>query len=153
MTKTLTNLAEIAADLAEIGQIMRHAPLDDAMGQCTDTILKSIGENFDASATPEGAAWPPRKRGGSWPLLIKTGALKAAATGKHASASIKRVASRDLEVGINKEVRDGGIPGAAVHNFGYPPKNIPRREYHRPRSDALDRCEQLIADDIDKALG
>jgi len=152
VTKTLENLAEIAADLADIRDVFEEGPLQDALDQCVTAILASIDENFQKSETPDGHPWPPRKRGGSWPLLIKTGALKAAATGSH-QASIKTVGERELAVGVNKGIKDGGIPGAAVHNFGYPPRNIPQREYLRPREDALDKCEVLIADAIDEQLG
>ena len=152
MTKTLTNLSEIAADLANIRDAMEDAPLEQAMQSCTQRVLESFDENFQKSANPDGVPWPPRKRGGSWPLLIKTGALHAAATGTH-PASIKRIADRDLAVGVDKSVKDGGIPGAAVHNFGYPPRNIPQREYLRPRSDALEDCGEIIADAIDQIIG
>jgi phage gpG-like protein len=75
----------------------------------------SVEENFIAGGRPN--QWPPLKKTGLKSHLIKTGALLASIT-----SSFDKESAR---VGTNTNE----IPYAAVHQFGYPPKNIPMRQY------------------------
>jgi hypothetical protein len=59
---------------------------------------------------------------------------------------VSDVGPRELATGVNKGVREGGIPGAAVHKFGYPARNIPQREYLYASAATLDDAADALAD-------
>lgn len=141
-------------DVDKIGQHTKA--LEDALesgdfrevlgGAVRDRVLQSFRDNFTGSRSASGEVWPPRKiRGDGHPLLIESGALLQAATGGGAG-HVSEVTPRELSLGVDRDVKQGGIPGAAVHNFGFARFNIPRRAYHEARDDALDEIEETIAD-------
>jgi hypothetical protein len=95
-----------------------------------------------------GSAWPPRKDpGDGHPLLIETGALQAAATGKHA-ASVHRIVDRtELQLGVDPGAsNEGGIPWAVTHQEGNPAVNIAQREFAGISDETADKCAEIVAD-------
>ncbi len=109
-------------------------------------VLQSIRDNFNSSAGADGSGWPARKRqGDGHPLLMESGALMQAATGGGAG-HVTKIDAKELSVGVDKGAGGGGIPGAAVHQFGFPRKNIPPRPYLEARDEALDEAAEEIAD-------
>lgn len=108
--------------------------LPEAVESCESLVIENIVDNFARESTPEGEAWPQRKDpGDGHPLLVETntedsGSLFVAATGQGAG-SVRRMEDTTLVVGVDKSIKKGGIPGAAVHQFGYPERNIPQRRF------------------------
>lgn len=136
---------EFAADMERV-----PAQLEQSIGGILDAItprvLEGIDELFSLAQSPDGESWPPRKEvGDGHALLIDTTALKSAATGVGAG-SVKRVESDTLIVGVDKDTSLGGIPGAGVHNYGFPQRNIPQREFLGLNESAADDCANIIAD-------
>ena len=153
---------DLRTELGRMADRIENAGLADVLRDCAEPLRRGFGENFEAAEDQGGASWPPRKldplhpgsqeRGSNplapprtHPLLRETGALWAAATG-HGAGAVERAEDRVLEVGIDKSVQLGGIPGAAVHNFGYAPFQIPAREYLYASDDTLDECQEIVAD-------
>ena len=131
----------------------QNPDLAEAFRDWRQVVLDSIDQNFLTASGPDGATWPPRAHAGDGhPLLIETGSLRIAATGR-GPGHVTFWHPLEFSIGIDKNVQLGGIPGAAVHNFGYPPFNIPQREYLAPTEGALDVCEQIIADAVSGQLG
>lgn len=82
---------------------------------------ESILRNFDVGGRPK--KWPKRKINRPWPILNRKGSLKNA----HYVNPIK-----DGVIIGNRKVY------AAVHNYSYPPRNIPQRKYLMiPPGDAI----------------
>jgi phage gpG-like protein len=109
------------------------------------TIIGAIRGNFDRQTSPSGSAWPPRKdpASGDHPLLNKTGALMSAATG----GDINEVRGDTLEIGVDANAGAvGSIRGAAAHNYGYPPNNLPQREFMGLSEETVDRLAEQAAD-------
>jgi phage gpG-like protein len=122
---------------------------------CKPVVLEGIAKNFDTASTSAGSKWPPRKpnpNDDGHPLLQETRALKAAATGQ-GEGKVGRIEDNTLILGVDKGVKSGGIPGAAVHQFGYPPRNIAQREYLGFSEAVLDECENIAADHAMKEIG
>ena len=138
-------LSQLADELDEISRRLESASLESVL---RDDVLPVIADGFQnnfAAASGPFSSWPPRKDSKPHPLLNETGALLSA-TQPGQKGNVTNIGPRDLETGVDKSVRDGGIPGAAVHNFGYPPRNIPQREYLYASSDTLDLACDKLAD-------
>ena len=103
-----------------------------ALDVCRPLVIDGIRDNFAGSHDSQGNAWPLRKDPiPQHPLLILTGQLQEAATGG-GPAHVDRVEDcNTLVIGVDKSAGDhsGGIPGAAVHQYGYSPRNIVARPY------------------------
>lgn len=124
--------------------------LEHPIAACKDRVMEGFYDNFQNERTPGAGRWPKRKRPKpDHPLLQKTGALMRAVIGAGAG-HVERITSLDgiaqLEIGVDKGVNQGGLPGAAVHNFGYPKKNIPQREYLALNNEAVKDCAGIMAD-------
>jgi phage gpG-like protein len=146
MIKRLIGTDALAADLEHLTRVVSQESLAQLLAsQVRAQLLAGIAQNFSSASSPRNRRWPKRKTGGDWPLLIKSGALRAAATGAGAGA-ISRATDRTLEVGVDMSVRLGGIPGAAAHNFGYPPRNLAQREFLGPRKENLEAIDELVID-------
>lgn len=143
---------DIAAFMDRLESHFMAARVPQAMQEAVVTVQESFRKRFDSQSAPDGSAWPARKPPtGGWPLLNKTGALKDAATGAGAGA-IAESGDKFATVGINKSVNQGGIPGAAVHNFGFPERNIPQREFIGVEEPALLNIEEMIADELEAGM-
>lgn len=75
-------------------------------------VKRSVNRNFAVGGRPK--KWPERKDNLSHPLLVKSGKLKNSIY----------VEANDDSVSVGSRVAY-----QAVHNYGYPPRNIPQREY------------------------
>jgi hypothetical protein len=76
---------------------------------------------------------------GAHPLLVLSGLLKAAAA-ERGFGSFVFVGADVLRYGVNKD----RIPYAGVHQFGYPAKNIPAREYMYLSDEAIRACGSIL---------
>lgn len=157
----------IAADAALLVRAAQTVDLSDQWPTIRSLVLQSFRDNFTSSARADGTPWPPRKgqtsdgfggvvlgaapskRDDGHPLLIETGALLQAATGGGAG-HITRIAASVLEVGIDKSVKLGGIPGAQAHDRGR--GNLPEREFHNVREEHLQEIDGLLLDAIGELL-
>lgn len=146
---------DLPAELGEMHRRLVETDLDDPLLACAPVLQAGFGENFDRASSPDGTVWPARKsnRSRRTPtgaldegLLDDTGALKAAATGEGAGGVVRVDGGRTLLVGVDKSVDLGGLGGAAVHNFGYSPQNIPQREYLAVSPGVLDACVDTFID-------
>jgi len=136
----------LAAELNEMNQRLATASLEDALRSCLPVLRAGEADNFSRAIDSDGNAWPPRKEvGDGHPLLNDTGALLAAATGTGPGA-VDHVEPRELAFGVDKGVDLGGLPGAAVHQNGYPPFNIPQREWLYANEETLDKSAEEFAD-------
>lgn len=89
-------IEEIEARLREIQERMNDA--SELLQGFMPDIADSIEQTFNAQGRPE--AWPPRKTGGNWPILDKTGRLRdSAASMQEGGDSIARVSAQELEMG------------------------------------------------------
>lgn len=149
--KSLEGAAGLAADLGHLESIATSAPLGEVLTTAERSVRQGIALNFADSASPDGRPWPARKDSKPHPLLIETGALLKAALGTGAGGST-RTTDRDVELVIDKSVKIGGIPGAAAHHFGYPPRNLPQREFFAPKVSILDDIDRDVADAVDKLI-
>lgn len=134
-------------------QLRKHfeVPMvEPAMTKAVEILQDGFAENFETQSSPSGP-WAPRKDSKPHPLLNESGALANAASGSGPGAIAK---SNDYlaRVGVDKSVVDGGIPGAAVHNFGYPPKNIPQREWCVVSEERIDDIEEEIIANLEAGM-
>lgn len=151
--KTLHNLTELQQDLAFLAGVANDAALGDVLTVAERDVRGGIALNFADSASPTGQPWPARKDAKRHPLLIETGALLGAAMGTGVGGSTRQQGGRVVELVIDKSVKKGGIPGAAAHNFGYPPRNLPQREFFAPKEAVLPSIDETVIDAVDKLLG
>lgn len=93
--------------------------LSPAFEDMSGLIVQEFTANFNESGRVLGEPWPPRKREYSWPLLIKTGNLKAGGSG----GWTKKPEKKKLTI-INP------VEYAAYHNFGT--KTLPVRKLVGP---------------------
>ena len=146
----------IMAEMQTIATAFRTASLATAMDEVGMIIQEGFLDNFSRESGPEGGwqAIQPRGRSAARPgttdtILADSGALLAAASGDH-TASIRRVmdGNRTVEVGVDKSVKQGGIPGAAAHNFGfrYANSTLPQREWLYATDTVLDKATKKLAD-------
>lgn len=166
--------AECVRDLDKLADSIGDnlsAPLE----KCKPRLLEAFNENF-SSQSAAGNPWPPRRdEGFAHPLLNLSGHLKAAATGQgagHVERIVQESDRASLELGVDKTAEGGGLPGAAVHNYGAvirPVKaqylswinskgervfakqvTIPQREYLIADDQAIDDCAEIMADEMMK---
>lgn len=91
------------------------AQLTESLEACYTAAMAGEARIFASQQGPNGEIWPPRKSGGTHPLLDLTGELRGAATG--GAGSVKRIDGRELTFGV--EIGgDGSRRGAAVHQYG-----------------------------------
>ena len=120
------------------------AVMPETMDAVGVIVQAGIAGNFAQAVGPDGARWPARVDDLPHPDLVDTGPLAAAATGQGAGAIRRVVDGNVVEVGVDKSVDQGGIPGAAVHNFGHPP--VPQREWLYATGQVLDESAEAIAE-------
>jgi phage gpG-like protein len=137
-------ISELPAEMARLKDRLANASLADTLRDCLPALRAGFRENFNRAAGPGGAAWPPRKDTKPHPLLNESGALIGATQG--GAGGVTQIEDRQLAVSIDRSVRLGGIPGAAVHQFGYPPRNIPPRPYYYASEETLDQLTDQFAD-------
>ncbi len=144
---------EFAAELrGRAASTPDYTPVFDAVRLL---IHASTERHFASQSTPDGAAWPKRKptpNDDGHALLQESGALFRAATGR-GQGSVDRVDDgAELVLGVDKGVRLGGIPGAAVHQWGYQPRNIPPREWQGLTEEEIDTLAEVTASILEGAV-
>lgn len=76
-TQTLT-LSALADELQGQANRLRSLSLKELMGgDVLEKVREGIAENFDQARSPDGKPWAPRKGAYPWPILVKTGEMKA----------------------------------------------------------------------------
>jgi phage virion morphogenesis protein len=144
--------ASISFDLKEVDavkKLLAHAALDSA---ARSRLLQSIGvemeeqtkERFETKKSPDGDSWKA--------LAEKTLAYYARKKKNWKERSIL-VGEGDLRLSITSEVQGGAwstLVGAAkeyaaVHQFGWPKKNIPARPYLGVSQDDAKVIEAAVA--------
>ena len=138
----------------EIPRNLGAVDLTRPLGECREAVRESIRENFANQSAPDGTAWQPRKPNpddDGHPLLDDTGFLKAAALGL-GPGGFDDLSSKEMQIGIDKSVNLGGIPGAQAHDRGNPSTNLPQREFFNPSAERLDECGEILASFIEQAV-
>lgn len=121
---------------------MIEGPYTPVLHSCITVARQAIRDNFTSSATPDNADWPPRKiEGDGHRLLMDTGALMQAAVGTGTGAMME-VGTHEASTGVS----GAAIPYAAAHNYGYPERNLPQREFLGADGESIDDMADLIAD-------
>lgn len=119
---------------------IEEASLQDELEQCRHLINHDIEDNFLNSETPDGQKWPERvDPGDGHPLLVLSMALMLAAVGE-GPGGIQTVGDRSLSMNIDLAV----IPYARAQDRGFPPNNLPARNYFGARQSTLDKCRRII---------
>ncbi len=136
---------DIAAEMREIARRLTSETLAGPLAELVPILRAGFARNFQQQVDSQGGGWPARQDNEPHPLLNETGSLLDAAAGDGPGA-VDQVEDRALAVGVDKGTDLGGIPGAAVHNFGFPPMHIPQREYLYASEDTLDECCESLAD-------
>lgn len=126
---------------------LMQASLSEPLRACLPLLRAGFGQNIERQQDSMGGAWPDRKDSQPHPLLRETGALWAAASGNGPGSS-EEVGARELTIIVDKSIDLGGLPGAAVHNFGYPAGNVPQREYLYAGEETLDRCGEALGESV-----
>jgi len=122
--------------------------LEKPVRACVPILRAAVDLNFANRTTPDRGTWPARKDPGpTHPLLVLSGALRAAATQEGAPGHVERmVGNNEVEYGLNTGTDLGGIPGAGRHNFGDDPPGIRQREYLGANEDHVDAMAEEFAD-------
>lgn len=146
LRRSTIDVEDLDRHFADIGAALADGDLESTLrDQVRPIMLQSVRDNFNSSTDADGNAWPARKIiGDGHPLLIDRGDLMQAATGG-GSGHVTEADARSISIGVEK-VPGSSLMGAAVHQFGYPPKNIPPRPYLEVRDEALDKIDEIIAD-------
>ncbi|TWT30715.1 phage virion morphogenesis protein [Blastopirellula retiformator] len=111
-----------------------RSPLEEML----DIFHKGVEENFRSESSPDGVSWAPRKYAGDGhPLLFLTGAMF-----KEAMFGTLNFADKAARQIIDRE----DVPYAGVHNFGFPERNIPQREFFGASEERLKEMDPVIAD-------
>lgn len=136
---------QLPAVMAELADAFEGDPLDAEIKQCGDVCRRDIASNYQRSGSPLGS-WPPRKDTLPHPLLILSGAMRAASVDQGGRGHIEEYGHRSLTMGVNAS--SGGIIYAMVHQFGYPARNIPPRPFIVIGDEAIEDCEEIIGDGL-----
>jgi phage gpG-like protein len=119
--KVVIQIKRIASDLKKVAK--RGHPV--VLKAVSDEALSLVQLDFDAGVSPQGKPWePPKRRPGGQPLR-DDGHLMGSVTGPEEMV----VTKRGFEIGSN-------LIYAAVHQYGWPERNIPARPY-LPDGDAM----------------
>ena len=147
---------DMPGEMATIAAAFASGPLEESLGAVGIVIQEGLAENFSRQADSGGSQWVDRVNESDiqHPMLIETGSLLAAATGTGPGSIRRVVGGRAVEVGVDKSVELGGIPGAAVHNFGhtFDTFTVPQREWLYASSETLDKAADAFALEAKKEL-
>lgn len=150
MDLSVEQFAEACEKLANLAA----SDLQPAFADVEQIVRMGIEDNFDNQSTADGNAWPPRKKpGDGHPLLIESGALKAAALGR-GEGSVSRIAEAtmstcELQIGVEAVPGGpGGIPGARRHQYGDTPPGIRAREFIGISDETLDFVCERVGDEL-----
>jgi len=148
---TAIPIDQLPAAMDALASRLETASLAEALESVVPIIREGFARNFTALAGSEGEGWPARKiEGDRHPLLVDTGALRGATQG--GAGGVKTVGERDLAVGVEPGGGAGGLPFAAIHNFGYPAGNVPQREFIYASEETLDAAVEAFADRVTETI-
>lgn len=122
--------------------VIENGDLSPALIATRADVYEAVSYNFEFSVDPNGVRWQERKRKYPWPILIKTGRMRAAAIGE-SSESINRIEQRQMELGVAPSVFYAGI-----HNYGTP--KMPQREFMGANEEYLGVMDDRLAGEIYK---
>jgi phage virion morphogenesis protein len=144
--------ASVSFDLKEVDavkKLLAHAALDSA---ARSRLLQSIGvemeeqtkDRFETKSSPDGD---------SWPAIAEKTRRYYESKPKFSKAEPPLVVEGMLRLSLTSEVQDGAwstmvgatMEYAAVHQFGWPKKNIPARPYLGVSPDDTKRIEAAVA--------
>lgn len=141
-TATLT-LGGLASEFGLLERKLADPPLEEALRAIVPNVQAGIALNFQMTQSPDGVAWPPRKSGGDWPLLIKTGEMFASVVEEGPGGSV--------------EVTDSGLTLATDVDYAIFHENGTSRMAARPfmglGQEALSELDEALADAILDELG
>lgn len=145
-TEPLT-VEQFVAEMTALPTNLEREGFRDALAACRAVILQDVAQHFGDQLSGDGSRWPPRKDKLTHPLLILSSLLFQSSVG-NAAGKVDRLEDRELELGIDKTA----VPYAGVHQFGYPKRNIPQRQYWWVSDDAIEECEGIIAEHLNDLL-
>jgi|GEM_PF-3595793 len=135
--------------MARISARFQGGALEESLGAVGIVIQEGLARNISRQADSLGGQWPDRvgETDMPHPMLIETGALQGAATGTGPGSIRRVVQGRAVEVGVDKSVKLGGIPGAAVHNFGHDfgAFTVPQREWLYATDETIQEAKRVFA--------
>lgn len=134
------------------GQLKR-TDFTKPLKQCRLLIASETKKNFDEGHSPDGTIWAPLKgprshgRGGTKPLVDR-GILMASTTAAEGGGrgSVNVLLPDQLIFGTNLEY-------AAVHNYGFAPRNIPQRQFAGINDRTLEKIDNIFGDFLESQLG
>lgn len=145
---------EAIADCRGLRSLLASGTLAAPLKRCKEIVRASIKGNFDSQSAPDGSAWPARKPNpldDGHPILDDTGFLKAAALGL-GPGGFEDVGRREMEIGIDTTVDQGGIAAANAHDHGFAARGLPERHFFAATEAALEECGEVIGDGMHQLL-
>lgn len=140
----------VARDADELLTRLANLPLQAELGESRRLMLQSFRDNFTSSATADGQNWPERKNpGDGHPLLMDTGALLQAAVGGGVGHE-SLLSDRELSLGIDSDVRQGGIPAAVALDQGN--ERMPARRFYDVKLEHIEQIDRVLIDGIYERL-
>lgn len=144
---TIIEVENIEQHCADLARSLESADLSPVLQQILPISLQAHRDNFNSSASPQGANWTPRvETGDGHPLLMESGTLMQAAVG--GAGSIMVIDGRVLVIGVDGDA----IPYAAIHNYGgriggwAAGAMMPEREYLGMSEQRLQEADKVVAD-------
>jgi len=140
---------EAIHDVGRIGDIAAHGDFErDLAGRVQDQFYAGVESRFDEMASAENVPWaelksrtePPQK-------LVRTGKLKAAATGDVVAGASQEVQARIAQWSID----ESDVPYAIFHMTGT--KKMEARPYFEVTSETLDAIGETISDAFGTKIG
>lgn len=136
-------LAGFASELGNLERTLSNPPLAEALERVLPNVREGIADNFAQSRSPDGIPWAPRKSGGDWPLLIKTGEMMRSVT-TDGGNGFTDISPESLTIGSHVEYY-------GFHEDGT--SRMPARPSLGLSEDALDKVGEVLADAILDELG
>jgi phage gpG-like protein len=159
--------ASVTIDLTQLDDALAalSGPIDvqPAFKGVRQLLVSATQDNFTNQSTPDGQPWCPlkkprrrkrdlvrgKKRGrakkGQDRILLDTGLLRTSVTAAGSPFNINVAGPTSLEWGTSLEY-------AAVHNYGYPPQNIPQRQYLGINQGLADDIAELVSGAVEREI-
>lgn len=140
---------EAVHDVARIADLAAHGDFERTLsGQVSKQFYAGVKERFKEEADAENVAWAELlSRTQPPPKLVKTGKLKAAATGDTGDGAVKEVQPRQAQFSIDSN----DVPYAGFHMTGT--SKMAARAYFEVTDEVLDAIGDTIADAFGKKIG
>jgi hypothetical protein len=129
------------AELSNMANALQSVDCREPLEVLRGLGIADVEYAFASRTSPDGQVWAPRKDSLPHPLLIKSGAMYAAATGR---------GSGFADLSTFNSIQMGITPGLVDHDkyqqFGT--SRIPARPYMGMRESTVDRGAELVADHV-----